>query len=180
MLMTNKSDHEPIRSRDRSTTTIKSASLLSTFTLQPFSLFHKQTVPYKSSEQNPNIKEVTMDSSTDPEAEYLYPEKSVIRTGKTSSGMPWTTYSTPYGEQTYTQEQEEKRKKWIENYSAPRTGVTYKNLKLGNVIFSNEEEEAFFNEAALTLPQASTSPISSFLPLPSIPPRRLCLVKRFD
>ncbi|KAL8902987.1 MAG: hypothetical protein Q9207_004227 [Kuettlingeria erythrocarpa] len=104
-----------------------------------------------------------MDPSIDPQAEDLIPEKKIVRTGKTPSGMPWTTYATPFGEQTYTQEQEEKWAKQIEEYCAPRIGVTYKNLKLGDVVFTNEEEEASYREAALTLPQATSSSRPSLL-----------------
>lgn len=172
--MTNILDHEPIRPRGHSPTTITSASLQrSLFFPFPSSTNCLSLTHFLN--KYPNTKKGTMDASTDPQADDdLCPEEKIIRTGKTPSAMPWTTYSTPFGEQTHTQEEEERLDKQTKERLAPRTGVTYKNSKLGNVIFTNEEEEAFYREAASTLPKGrppSPSPSSS-LPLPLCPVQR--------
>lgn len=146
--MTGQFDHEVIERW-----AIKSASLQPSF---PFpSLFSTSKTPHTHLPNEPPYRKDNMDPHGDPKDEGVDPTKNILRTGKTPSGMPWTTYSTPFGEQTHTQEEEEKTGKDIERFFAPRTSTIYSHPKLGNVTFTNEEQDAIYREAASTLPKVN-------------------------
>ncbi|KAL8929550.1 MAG: hypothetical protein Q9208_001219 [Pyrenodesmia sp. 3 TL-2023] len=110
-----------------------------------------------------------MDPHTDPQAKGAYSPKNIVRTtGETPSGMSWTTYSGPFGEHTFTQEEAPKAEMDTEPLRATEASRTYSHPHLGKVIFTAEEQDALYREAATTLPKAKV-PLKATASSPLIP-----------